>query len=89
MSRKPLREGLYYNAMAQSVPMVAAHAIEQRAKEAIQARMSEQELLEEDRPRVFSKRLRDGGRSMVFAPDTGVESPGRAHHPGRAGPVVA
>lgn len=75
MSRRPVREGIFYNAVAQSALAAAVEKIEEMAEQAVKDKMSPQDR-EASRIRTFTRPLDNGMTEMVFAPDIGLDSLG-------------
>lgn len=75
LSRRPRREGVIYNAYAITALEKAAQEIEEKAGLVVEEQISEEDKAL-GRERVYSKRLPDGGVSMVFAPHRGLPSLG-------------
>jgi hypothetical protein len=75
MSRKPISQGLFYNAYAKTALEAAALAIEKMAETEVLAKLTEEEQ-HATRLRSFGKPNADGGSTMIFAPDVGVPSLG-------------
>lgn len=77
LSARPKREGIYFNAFAQTVPMVVAEKIKDMAEEAVAARLTPEDK-EASKLRSFTKKLpgKNGGTEMVFAPHRALPSLG-------------
>lgn len=75
LSRRPTADGVFYNAMALTALEEACEAIEEMAREAIAAQMSEEDR-QASRIRMFTRRLSGGGREIRFPSDQGLESLG-------------
>ena len=75
MSNRPVREGIFYNAMARTALEAAGEAIEEMAEQVVDEMMSPKDR-EASKIRAFTRKIPSGGSEMVFAPDVGLESLG-------------